>query len=124
MQMDDPTTMAAARRILDEAKTLSRLDFPTLQAAVALVSSMGLKHYQLSKDTRLPMEARKAHRFVALNCEELSRKFLRMSGLAEREVEEVLREITRQTVEFHRTQQTAVKAHSATQPGPNGTGTA
>ena len=80
------------------------VDLNTLQATVALVSSRGLKHFELSKDTRLTLEERKANRFVAINCEDLSRTILSMSLLPPKETEELLKAITLEAVAFHRAQ--------------------
>jgi hypothetical protein len=66
------------------------MDLTTLQAATALVCSMGTSHFEASNDTKLSMEARKAHKFVAMNCETLARKTLALSGKPGKETEPML----------------------------------
>lgn len=74
---------------VDEA--LKELDFKSLQAAASVVSQIGFQHFNLSTDTRLPMEARKAHRFVAVNCEAAARKVLSLCPtITPEQVQEVL----------------------------------
>jgi superfamily I DNA and RNA helicase len=82
-------------------QALSKLDHPTLHTAVSMVSQVGFSHFNLSKDTRIALEARKAHRFVAINCEEISKKILRLTGASATEIEDQLRQIARQIQEFN-----------------------
>lgn len=86
-------------------EALSKIDLSTLQAATAVCSAVGFQHFGLSKDTRLPLEARKAHRFVALNCETICRKILHLASLPADQVEAILHEISRQTIEFNKQRQ-------------------
>lgn len=117
-------TRVATKKLMDQAEHLARLDHHTLQAAVAIISSTGLRHFQLSKDTRLTTEARKAHKFVAMNCETISRNVMAMSGLPDETVEALLRDIFKQTQDFFRGQKKDAARHAAQQPGPAGTGSA
>lgn len=50
------------------------------------------------------MEARKAHRFVAINCEEIAKKVLRLTGDPEEQIEARLRSITQQVVAYSQAQ--------------------
>lgn len=79
---------------------LQRLDHPTLQAAAGIAAQMGFQHFRLSQDTRISLEARKAHRFVAVNCEELTKKILRLTGAPEPAVEEMKNGIAAQVMAF------------------------
>jgi hypothetical protein len=54
---------------------------------------MGTSHFEASKDTKLTLEARKAHKFVAMNCETLARKTLALSGLLEEQTDPMLKTI-------------------------------
>lgn len=55
----------------------------------------------MSKDTRQPLETRKAHRFVSINCEELVKKILRLSCQTEEELDEMAKEIVQRAVHFN-----------------------
>lgn len=76
------------------------MDLPTLQSVAAVISQHGFNHFEASKDTRLPIEARKGHRFVAINCEDLARKTLRLSGKPYEDCEKMLHEIATQALNF------------------------
>lgn len=82
-------------------KALEALDQRTLQVAASVVSQVGFQHFHLSQDTRLPMEARKAHSFVAINCEEIAKKVLRLSGQPEDDILAQLRSISAQIIKFN-----------------------
>ena len=76
------------------------LDMSTIQACAAVVVSMGFAHFEKSKDTRVDLEARKAHKFVSLNCEVAARKIIQMTGMSETDAEEILKGIMAQTAKF------------------------
>lgn len=83
----------------------SQMDMPTLQAGAAVAVSVGFQHFELSKDTRLDLQARRAHKFVSMNCETIARKMLSMSGLPPEQIEEMLEAIMAQTAQFRKAQE-------------------
>lgn len=99
----DRETLKAVQTLTPQEihEELKKLDLPTLHTACSIVGQVGFQHYGLSKDTRIAMEARKAHRFVAINCEEISKKLLKLVGMPEAQIETTLREIARQISQFY-----------------------
>lgn len=63
-----------------------------MHLAISVVTQTGYQHFMLSNDTRLKMDARRAHRFVALNCEEISKNIMRLAGASAAEIEEALKD--------------------------------
>jgi hypothetical protein len=63
---------------------------------------MGFEHFGFSQQTDLPMEERKAHRFVATNLEVVARRIIAASGIEPKYVESLLKAITRQAADFRR----------------------
>lgn len=57
---------------------------------MAIVVQTGFSHYDLSGDPKIAIEGRKAHRFVAMNCEDMARKIFRFAGVPEVEIDDVL----------------------------------
>lgn len=106
-----------------QAQTM-KLDLPTLHTSVAIVSQVGFQHFQLSQDTRLTLEARKAHRFVAINCEDTSRRILRLTGAPETEIDQALQEHAKNLHRLHTEMKKGALKLSETLPGPNNTGSA
>lgn len=93
-------TVQDLKRGASEANLFSKIDLPTLTAVAAVISQHGFNHFEASKDTRIASEARKAHRFVAINCEDLARKTLRLSGKSYEECEKMLCEVARAAIDF------------------------
>lgn len=101
---------------LNKAQTheaLRSLDLKTLHASASIVSQIGFQHYGLSQDTRIAMEARKAHRFVALNCEEAARKILMLSGGTAEDIDAEIKRIADQIVAFEEHRKNKTKIHLA-----------
>ena len=93
-----------AQEMLHEKKQavnpLDNLDQQTLFTAASVVSQVGFSHFELGKDSRLNLESRKAHTFVAMNCEDMCRKILRLRGAEEPDVENQLMQIAAQVKAF------------------------
>jgi hypothetical protein len=97
-----------------EQKALESLEPGTLLACASVVSQMGFQHFDLCQDTRLGVEARKAHRFVAMNCETAARRILSLSGADEKTVTEQIEKIA-QGIQAYRNQ---IASRAAAQPVP------
>lgn len=119
-QFKDPTVRQVAKKMMEaappkpamsEQNPLAGIDHPTLFAATAVVNQVGFKHFTLSRDTRQSLEARKAHRFVSMACEDACRKILRLSGAPPNAVEEALVTINRTTAEFEKNRNEAAGNH-------------
>lgn len=105
----------AAEALLNKKKedALGKLDHPTLHAAASLASQVGFQHFKLSQDTRVALEARKAHRFVAMNCEEIAKKILRLTGADEPAIDGMLLQIAEQIRKFNDARANATELHKA-----------
>lgn len=94
-------------------EALKRLDHPTLQAAAGIAAQIGFQHMNLSRDTRLELQARKAHRFVAVNCEDVTRRILGLTGAEPSEIEDMLRGIAAQVHGFMEARRKEASEHAA-----------
>jgi hypothetical protein len=77
------------------------LDSLTLYTAATVVVRVGFQHFSLSQDTRLSLEARQGHRFVSVNCEEMAKMILRLTGAKETDVLEMLHQVGAQVREYN-----------------------
>lgn len=105
-------TVAELKDYARQQNLYSKMDLPTLQSVAAVISQHGFSHFELSKDTKLTMEARKSHRFVAMNCEDLARNTLRLSGQDYDACEKMLHAIALEALKFK--EQKMMKARKPT----------